>query len=513
MMNISFSVNRKKFLLISVISLLVGVTLITTLANNNNNRKEDNSTQKEEDNDLYRPSLRAKPIATLNCQSSNIIEILPGATASLANAPLNQLCTLTRVNKNNSKEIAPVGRSYNNKNWEAVAGPYNAISYQCDGVKCDVQIPETINTVGGGDEYVFQLRGYGNTQLSIEDEAARFFEQATFGVTKEDLNKVKSEVFEQIALKDYFVNWIDEQINEISPTSHRQTWRERTLPQYEVDINTGGREGRASRPCDEGSVWRAYAFTRYDGNKFIVVKEVQIDSLTIRYALEIDGKIRTMVDSFDLRGLKETRDPSESMTICDTKEGTYEKLRVRYKGSCYNVKGGNPPIDIQGIPEPYLLQGFHIGDNVVRQLGTSRIEYLDMKYSFSHSFCNLSDKNSFIRVNNGDSDQDLIFESQLVFQMNVPNAPLDDGGKDVVTASGNKALCPNAPRTFLNEKECQLSSRVACVSQNSSADQGSFQLDGDTLMALYEGTGTLLYAIKDLRVNSQYQEPPCTQGL
>lgn len=453
-------------------------------------------------------SASSSTLRTFSCRTTEHIEIPPGRTVRLAIASQDRLCTLTRVNEEN-KEVIPVGRSYHNQKWEAVAGPYRTISYECNEGACVVKVPEVTKA---GD--VFQLRGYDrNRLLSQDDEVARFFEQASFGVTTEDLKRARSEVISDrnSTLMDYFAKWIDEQISVVEPTSHRGFWRERTSPVYEIN----NREGRGTLPCDKGSRWRSYAFSEFDRTKEIVVKEIEVNAFRKRYALEVDGKIRTMVDTFALTKVNDydMNILSTKFTICKAVGNTFRLLRVKYRGKCYDVKGGNPPVDIRGIPQPLVLTGFQF-DDVMRNNGTKRIEQLKTKNSLRHSYClrNLEDNNFFISVNNGASIQDLIFEPHLILEKNSRTNPLEDGGKNIVTASGDKAQCANTPRTFLNEAFCRLSKGVACISQQST-DTGTLEINAKTLQTLYEKANKFVYAITALRVDSQHHRRVCVQGV
>lgn len=439
-------------------------------------------------------------LPTLECQTSSQFQVPPGTRARLAKAPLDQLCTLTRVNYDKN-EVVPVGRSYQQNEWEAVAGPYRNLFYDCNEESCDVEIPDVVR-----DGDVFELRGFArNRPFSREDEAARFFEQATFGVTQKDLEKVRSEVGIDSEVKDYFAKWINEQINEVEITSHRALWRERTAPVYEFN----SREGRATRPCNKGSIWRGHAFTQSDKNKILVVKEIQVDLLQKRYALLVDDKIRTMVDDFSIRGYNKPLDFSKEFKICRVNGSTYKSLVIEHRGICRNVKRGNPPIDIEGMPEPVIISGFSAVD-VNRRNG--RIEQLITSNSVQNSQCNAQNKNVFMSFNNGNSIQYLIFEPRLILEPNLRISPLEDGGKAIVTKSHNRAQCSNAPRTFLNERHCRLSDKVACVSQHNT-DSGSLKINPTNLKKLYNEEGKSVYAISQLREDAGDLKSPCSHGV
>ena len=448
---------------------------------------------------ITRPHL-SLTLPIVQCQTSRQFQIPPGTRARLTKAPLDQLCTLTRVNYDRN-ETVPVGRSYHQNEWEAVAGPYRTLLYDCNEETCDVEIPDIVR-----DGDIFELRGFArNRYFSRDNEAARFFEQATFGVTQKDLEKVRSETGSDSDLKDYFAKWINEQIKEVEMTSHRALWRERTAPVYEFN----NREGRATRPCDKGSIWRGHAFTVSDKKKTLIVKEIQVNLLQKRYALLVDDKIRTMVDDFSLRGYNEPLDFSKEFKICRVNGGTYKGLVVEHRGICRYVRRGNPPIDIGGMPEPVIVSGF-AADDVNRRNG--RIEQLITSNSVKNKRCNAENKNIFMSYNNTNSIQHLIFEPRLVLEPNTRLSPLEDGGKAIITESENRAQCSNVPRTFLNERHCQLSKTVACVSQHNN-DSGYLKINPTNLNKLYQEEGKFVYAISQLNEDDVDGKSPCSHGV
>lgn len=196
----------------------------------------------------------------VHCPLNGVIDVVPGRTERIAISLPGLICTLTRVNDN---EVVPVARSYNKNGWEAVAGPYATSHYSCDEQSCEIIIPERSKP-----DDSFQLRGMSH-YVSKLDEAARFFEQATFGVTQSDFDKLTKVYQPGSDLMPYFVQWIYEQTIE-QPTSHRAFWRERTTPIHESD----SREGRKTIPCEKGSTWRGYSFTVMDVDKYIVLNPI-----------------------------------------------------------------------------------------------------------------------------------------------------------------------------------------------------------------------------------------------
>lgn len=435
---------------------------------------------------------------TIYCHTSGFVELTPGKKVNIAKSSSGMLCTLTRVN---GKEYVPVARSYDNHPWEATAGFYaTKLKYFCDDHSCEIDIPEISKS---GD--AFHLQGF-ERKLSKVNEAARFFEQATFGVTQTDLIKMSVVIdSEKSDLMPYFARWVYEQSYEELPTSHRAFWRERTKPTYE----TKNREGRMTRPCEQGSLWRGYSFTPYDEKKYLTVK-----SMNGRLALEVNGQIRTMVDSFVLMNYYQKVDLSERFKICVVDDAN-RQVRVYYNGKCHNILGGNPPVSLLGMsPQPIILSGVQFGD-ISRggQVEDGSIEVALSKQNIEGDNCNIEDKHFYTKVHNGNFVQDLIFEPRLVLERNLLESPMEDGGKSVTRVS-NEAQCPNAPRTFLNEEYCRLSKRVACVSQEFSTS-GKLKLSPANLKSFFmEGEdSSLVYAIVGLRLDKRYQKSPCVHGI
>ena len=128
---------------------------------------------------------------------------------SLGRSASGSICTLVKVSAD-GKSIAPIGRSYNDKDWEPVAGPYSSLKYICNDV-CLVSLP----SLETGEFYKLSIFSHS---LAKEDELARFLEQATFGTTREALKGFNStsDTMESIA------GWIHDQIYRQKATLHRE---------------------------------------------------------------------------------------------------------------------------------------------------------------------------------------------------------------------------------------------------------------------------------------------------
>ena len=109
----------------------------------------------------------------------------------------------------------------------------------------------------------------------------------------------------------------------------------------------------------------------------------------------------------------------------------------------------------------------------------------------------------------------LIHDRRLELQENTVDTPLSDGGGSINIETGEDTMCMNAPRTFLNEKDCKLSlDGTACGSIPAPVTE--ILLDDENILQLQNITGRYIYALNGLVVkdNSNQQiKHPCTPGL
>lgn len=151
--------------------------------------------------------------------------VIPSGPIMLRTAGTNTLCTLTKIISSDTGEAIsiPIARSYSNNPWEKSAGEASAYLFAgkdilCYEAGCQINLPILEES-----EAEFRLSTH-IYELSKVDEAARFLETATFGITSEELvpfsvssNDVKTDI----------LTWISQQMNSsITPmTSHREFWR------------------------------------------------------------------------------------------------------------------------------------------------------------------------------------------------------------------------------------------------------------------------------------------------
>ncbi len=232
-----------------------------------------------------------EPISTpVQVPSSTLIRVRKTANSTTHGS----LCILVKVTKRINKEyFSPVARSYDGYNWEKVAGPYSSkLQIKCtsdDDEFCTIRVP----WAWSGWNEVFQLVTYEHV-TSVKDEVARFFEQTTFGTTMKDILAATSSSVTGNGddMHSYFSTWIHDQMHSVSPTLHRSLWRDNVY----TKADTPRREGKITHPCEHGARWWSKAFDRVHVGEMMVVKRINN-----RYALSVNGHVRTMVDSFKFK--------------------------------------------------------------------------------------------------------------------------------------------------------------------------------------------------------------------
>jgi hypothetical protein len=188
------------------------------------------------------------------------------------------LCTLHQISSDD-RSLKPVARSYSGYEWEASSGAFSHLLWICDKSKCTVNLP----ILPPGAKYLLTSLTAPNTYRKDGlDEVARFLEQATFGPTRADFAS-----FDVKNLPQAFASWIKEQQEHVSITSHRAYFRERTNSRME----SATRNGAVTHPCKKGSIYRRFAFSMKDDNKYL-----NITSVGSKVILSIDGFVRTVVE-------------------------------------------------------------------------------------------------------------------------------------------------------------------------------------------------------------------------
>ena len=414
----------------------------------------------------------------------------------------DELLTLTRVT--DGKHIAPVGRSYSTFNWQRVAGPYDTLSYDCSGIKqgfCQVTVPEAAST-----NQTFSLSRFEN-KLSLKLRIARFLEQVTFGTKPEELQSLfemaKGDPYNK-SLYSFFGDWAYKQMYQTSSTLHRELFRSHVSPRY-IDRRPTS-EGIMSNPCKSGGRWRRSSFSLVDIRKDITITKTASN----RYALSMDGHVRTILDEIKFQEIDqvdfdETNPIKVKLCALNTAD-TFSGFGIRYKNKCrrFEPGNGNPPVDIEGLIDPLILEGINPNEHITQIFDedSGLIESMLLSKDLSNDYqdlCNSIDLKQeipvFAKLTTG---QHLIFDPMLELEDNSLASPLNDGGAINSIVSKKKTLCMNTPRTFLNDKYCQLTSTSACTLGNT-LDNMTLTLNEENLKELYDKTGRYYYVVKGLR--------------
>jgi hypothetical protein len=430
------------------------------------------------------------------------VTIPPSTSVRLSKSSKHELLTLTRAT--DGENFVPLGRSYDEQGWETVAGPYDTLIFDCmiGNDQCQVKIPEATSV-----NQTFSLSRFEYNPSPVQDRIARFLEQVTFGTKRDELNDLK-----QIAtstndndLRKTFGSWVYKQINEIDPTSHREFFRSRAAPRYSDRSPVS--EGKIIHPCSSGSRWRRFSFTLPDLNKQLVITKV-----SNRYALSVDGHVRTMVDDIKFRNkdyvLFEYTKPASYLICAMRWSETFSPIGIMYKNKCRRFRFGNPPVDINGVsPQEsvYILDEIDSASFVkkIDYHDSTKIEYMisttgDLFDNYSAICESINLEYSipvYARLVDG---QVLMYDPVLNLETNSLVTPLYDGGVLTSVSTGLKTQCTNAPRTFLNDANCRLSPVAACTSTN--AIDLVLELNEENLKQLYQKTGRYYYVVEGLRL-------------
>jgi len=205
-------------------------------------------------------SLLAAPpgaATTIPCPPAGSITTLPPSLTSVTLPIVSKtkgLCILLRRATGSKDRRAALARSYGNTgSWERSPGLFaqtdSGVVVTCVSgqTTCDVTLPALNDD---GLEYV--LESYEH-ETTAEGRAARFLEQATFGPTLDEINDLT-------ASGNGFEAWVEAQLA-LPASSHREFYRRRTNPKYEMPYRVGA---VGPRPCELYSRWRKYAITSRD---------------------------------------------------------------------------------------------------------------------------------------------------------------------------------------------------------------------------------------------------------
>ena len=446
---------------------------------------------------------------SFSCPSSTKNPTVISATGSisLSVVPKDTLCTLTLKQIIGGEEaLIPLARSYDNHDWETVAGPY-PIKFSCSGSSCQ---SSTLPVIEGTDSFQLTTFKLSDRPITSADVAARFLEQASFGPTRESIAQWKD--LPMAGLDHSFASWTYDQIYTVPMTSHRQYLRKRTHSRTEK-VN---QLGIPSHPCAAGSRWHTYAFTTRDSNMIadhilLGRHKMQVRHVTgDTYALYVDNVVRTEVQGAPVLW--------GNMPFSGTQEFCYNFLEEKVGGmvgfrsaGCLVLLGGNPRIsffsqDSVLPPLTISLTPQDFTDKFIPIPGSSSNEDFILTETLTEAMCDDIGPGDYpVYVNFGDGNF-MAFDPRIQPMENTVENPLIDGGGQMKDLG---AKCSNAPRTFLNAHGCQLSSHQhSCRHENEITEDREALLSQDKIRSLYTNLESYVYAVRGLRP----VKSPCELG-
>jgi hypothetical protein len=480
------------------------------------------------------PSARrtlAPTTSAITCPTiGNLPVSLSSNTVMIQFSAAGMLCTLVKVtvdtNSSNITAIVPLARSYDGFAWELSPGDYAASFastniFQCYDRGCQFKLPITTSS----NEW-FQLRSY-QYNLPEMDQYARMLERTSFGITQSDLKAISSlpsAVTGNVttdALSYKMAQWIQTQMTS-NVTSHREFWRQRANPRLQGPSTVG----LPNQPCQIGARFRRFAFVRNDFFAGWTTSSIRVSSNTSPVVLRLNGSPRTVVSKVAIQNSQYanyTFNTTRDYLLCDNPEARIGgRVYITLEdGTCQPIL--NPAVNFTGYESlpTYILNIPAASGNIssIDSYITNGDEFILLQ-PLSDSRCTLipdvvevTDPPIFGVLPDGSWLQ---FDSRLNLESNTVTSPIPDGGGQISIQSAKVTTCSNAPRTFLNEKQCFISYAPLACGTVSSAPDIVIKLDEPTLLTLYNLTGRYVYGLKGLTVVDQYNNMiahPCVPGL
>jgi hypothetical protein len=261
------------------------------------------------------------------------------------------------------------------------------------------------------------------------------------------------------------------------------------------------------------------------------------------YVLKVDNFARTIVaDTTFVKESSANDDPpvlqlGAEYEICNVdkyffQEGFSFPVRLKTPGpenDCtFQIEGGNPLVDISDdetlseyniidLPDAATSEFYSIDDTVYENV------YFDSYQAGNEFILDTTLTTSTCDAlpdpwNNPDDSfplvpifgrslikgifEYLLYDPRLMLLENTVENPLADGGGDVSINTNGATYCSNAPRTFLNEDYCVLSSETTACSA-ATFPTFTVKLDHEFLTGLYSLTGRYVYAVDNLPISDE----------
>ena len=391
---------------------------------------------------------------------------------------------ITRDSNNDDYDIIPVARSYNNRNWERVAGPY-AQSLEITTC-CTLDIPVLSYDDSSS---TFILLSLSHSLPSQQAEVSRFLSQVTFGPTRSLIDSWDYSNDMEIEMSSFVHKQMD--TSETPMTLHRSFFRASTdfsvRQESIIYTNDDGRvyffSYRPKHPCKRYSRYRPFAFTNYDAYDTLSVSTYVGGSMK---QLSVNGVPRTIVSSFQDRNGNII--PNGSYEICFGMEEVvngYFGIRTPDSACFWSY---NPPIDlpdrllgaysstIRTISLPTLSSGFGTIDEILiadyEEIYFGLAHYL--KNDVRNSDCKNVDPDGDYRYILGQlaSGEQMWFGGHVELDENSLENPISDGGAAMtnimdlldlpISDNWKLGACPVSTKSFMNSKFISLASVCCC---------------------------------------------------
>jgi hypothetical protein len=485
------------------------------------------------------------------------------ASLSLPLSPPGHLVTLTALKDiDRTSTLIPVGRSYENFDWESVAGPKKK-EYICNGSnsdrKCLVNVSLEQNST-------FYLTMYEHS-LSPRNEVSRFLERVSFGPTRADLNSWDYDT----SIKLSFANYVTDQMYNQETSSHFEFYYKRRFSSQNFGYHA------VTKACDQNSLWRAFTFLSREKN--FEVKITRVDNGDeAGYVLSQNGHVRTVLTEplqyyEDSRfwistKIEGTLDASGSYAICrlfefdgsDIKESRSKDnprtFGLYINGKCKHIVGGNPSVNLDprfvDMDSLFLLDMSSLDTTteiVEIEKNSSEAALQQTPYALyllkkpggmlGDEHCNIFPDPALNDVSNPDqpvfgklpNGKYVIHDYYQKTNDNTLNNPIMDGGvsnyesyaekNPAITSDIEFSGCANRPQDVFNENNCKLSYEPnVCIPKPPSWHRFDYlrltlALDQKTILALNDLNEGNVYAVDGLRFEDgnipSWNSYPCEQ--
>lgn len=132
------------------------------------------------------------------------------------------------------------------------------------------------------------LMTFGHSLPSFQATLSRFLMQTTFGPTRDMIDNWSFPTNSK-----GLARWVKRQMRQVPATKHREYLRSHA-DQISHNNTINDRNIAIQHPCAENSRWQKYSFSFYDNNRDFDV----VGAGTNKYAITIDGVVRTVMNSF-----------------------------------------------------------------------------------------------------------------------------------------------------------------------------------------------------------------------